>query len=188
MIGIDEAGRGAWAGPLVVAAVMFSENPGFIKGLDDSKRLRPKVRESLAETIKSSAIVGVAQASPEEVDQLGLTRATSQCILEVLKQMPKGKPIIIDGRQNFLAGTAYDHLVTCEVKADQKRPAVMAASIIAKVSRDLQMQASAKQFPGWGFDSHVGYGTARHLHELISRGPIKGWHRFSFEPIRGRQK
>lgn len=183
MIGIDEVGRGALAGPLVVAGCCFHENPGFTRGLDDSKMLTRKQRESLDGVIKSNTFYKIVSISSQLVDQLGLTEAIKQAILEILKEMPSDTEIILDGKYNFLKNTKYSTRTSVVIKADQQYSSVMAASIIAKVERDKLMREYALKYPDYGFERNVGYGTAYHIGMIkkIGASPI---HRKSFEPLR----
>lgn len=183
MIGIDEVGRGAWAGPLVVAGCCFHENPGFTRGLDDSKKLTRKQRESLDSDIKSNTFFKIVTMSSQQVERLGLTEATKQAIIEILQEMPLNDEIMLDGSYNFLKDTIYEHQARVEVGADGKYSAVMAASIIAKVERDRIMHNYSKNYPEYGFESNVGYGTKKHLKALKKYG-ITQIHRRSFKPIK----
>lgn len=177
IVGIDEVGRGCWAGPLVAAAVLLWEP---IDGLNDSKVLTKKEREKLAAVIKQSADYGVGWVSPLEVDELGLTAAVSLAMNRAVEQITSGyDEIIIDGNYNYLPGMKN---VKTLVKADSLIPEVSAASILAKVVRDTYMAEQASQFPNYGFDTHVGYGTAAHIAALKNFG-ICELHRLSYKPI-----
>jgi len=182
MIGIDEVGRGALAGPLVVAGCCFHENPGFIRGLDDSKKLSIEKRESLDGEIKSNTFFSIVSISSEVVDSMGLTNAIRSAILEILESMPKDEDIMLDGKYNFLKGTLYESRTKVVVKADQKYSSVMAASIIAKVERDREMRQYALKYPKYGFETNVGYGTKKHIQALYEIG-ITPIHRKSFRPV-----
>ncbi|MES2970868.1 MAG: ribonuclease HII [Patescibacteria group bacterium] len=183
IVGIDEVGRGCWAGPLVAAAVCLKQP---IPGLTDSKLLSRKKRAELSKEITLSSNYGLGWVWPAEVDQLGLTKATEvamQSAIQSLSMYDYGE-VIIDG--NYL----YNIISFCKnrpcralVKADSLVPAVSAASIIAKVARDQYMAQQALKYPGYGFEAHVGYGTARHLAALRSLG-ITDIHRRSYKPIK----
>jgi ribonuclease HII len=178
IVGIDEVGRGCWAGPLLAGAVVLS-NP--ISGLRDSKKLSKRQRESLAPMIMEQAfMVGIGWVSAQEVDKLGLTAAVRLAMQRALQQIriPYDK-IIIDGSYNFLSDNPKASTL---VKADNLIPAVSAASIIAKVTRDRYMAELGKQFPAYGFERHVGYGTAQHLAALKEYGVILH-HRTSYKPV-----
>jgi ribonuclease HII len=183
MIGIDEVGRGAWAGPLVVAGCCFHENPGFTRGLDDSKKLTRKQRELLDGVIKSNTFFKIVSISSQRVDRLGLTEATKQAILEILEEMPSDTDIILDGKYNFLKDTKYETRTKVIIGADGKYSSVMAASIIAKVERDSIMREFANKYSEYGFDTNVGYGTKKHSQALRKYG-ITPIHRLSFNPIK----
>ncbi|MBL8122244.1 ribonuclease HII [Candidatus Saccharibacteria bacterium] len=194
IVGLDEVGRGCWAGPLVAAAVLLDAP---IEGLRDSKKLSKKRREVLAAQVKSQAkAYGVGWVTPAEIDVMGLTAAVRLAMERALEELQTTSTdydeIIIDGNYNFLAGCDrldLAHLalgLTCristQIRADDSVPAVSAASIIAKVSRDEYMAAAAKQFPGYNFEHNVGYGTRAHSHALETLG-VTMLHRKSFKPI-----
>jgi ribonuclease HII len=182
-VGIDEVGRGCWAGPLVAAAVVLSEP---IEGLRDSKKLTKKRRDKLAAIVHdTAAAVGIGWVTPAEVDSLGLTKAVKLAMLRAIKQVDCDyDEIIIDGNINFfqnVTGLKTDNIKTL-VRADDLIPAVSAASIIAKVARDNRMAELAAEYPGYGFELHVGYGTAAHLSALQKQG-VCDIHRKSYKPI-----
>ena len=180
ILGIDEVGRGPWAGPLVVGACLLPEE---IDGLTDSKKLSIKKREQLAEEIRKHADFGLGWISAQELDQLGLTEALCKAARDAVAQI-KGDfdEVIIDGTINFLRGTQYENISQVVPKADFLVPEVSAASIIAKVSRDHYMYELAEKYPGYGFEKHVGYGTAAHKKAIEELG-ICEEHRRSFKPI-----
>lgn len=177
-MGIDEVGRGCWAGPVVAGAVILG-NP--IAGLRDSKRLSKKQREQLAAEVEVQALaVGLGWVSPQEIDELGLTRAVELAMRRALEQIEAFyDEVIIDGHFNFLSD---DPRARAVIKADDSVPSVSAASIIAKVARDKYMAGLAGQYPDYGFESHVGYGTALH-HERLKLHGVCELHRRSFKPI-----
>ena len=183
MIGIDEAGRGAWAGPLVVAGCSFAENPGFIRGLNDSKKLTRKKREALESQIKSSTYFHVVVVPSARIDEVGLTQCLREAMIEIAVKLPHNQEIIIDGPYNFLKNTEFDVRVRCEVRADGSYVPVMAASILAKVERDRIMRGYVSEYPDYGFESHVGYGTIKHIQALKSFGATSV-HRQSYRPIK----
>ncbi len=180
MIGIDEVGRGTWAGPLLVAAVRLH---GDIAGLTDSKLLSAKKRAILALQIQKTADIGLGWVSAETIDSLGLTRCLEIGALRAVSELRanSSEPIIIDGTQNFLPET---YAVETHVKAELNFPSVAAASIIAKELRDSYMRAIATKHPEYAFESHVGYGTAVHAQALQQFGVIESLHRLSFKPIK----
>ncbi len=176
VVGIDEAGRGCWAGPLVAAAVVL-HTP--LDGLKDSKLLSRKQRELLSDRIYENGIVGLGWVDALTIDEIGLTAATTRAMTEAISQIKSHyEEIIIDGRFNFLP--AYK--VTTLVKADSIVPAVSAASIVAKVARDHYMFEIARKFPNYQFERHVGYGTKLH-HELLRIHGASIMHRKSFKPL-----
>ena len=183
LLGIDEVGRGPWAGPLVVGACVLREP---IEGLTDSKKLSAKRREALAPEIHEKAFCGLGWVSAAELDEIGLSAALRKACHEAVKQVQSAHAefngIIIDGTVNFLSDTPLGKYVTVKPKADLLVPEVSAASIIAKVARDNYMIELAERFPGYGFEKHVGYGTAAHKAALLELGPCEE-HRRSFRPI-----
>lgn len=178
-IGIDEVGRGCWAGPLVAGAVLLGEP---IAGLKDSKLLSKAKREQLDRVIREEAVAfGLGWVDPSEIDANGLTWAVSTAMERVLQKIEASyDEIIIDGSYNFLASNPKARTL---VKADALIPAVSAASIIAKVARDNYMAEQAIHYPGYGFEKHVGYGTKLHIACLKEFGVCE-LHRRSYKPIR----
>ena len=190
ILGIDEVGRGPWAGPLVVGAVIlgieFQQHESWQK-LADSKQLTAKKRTELAPIIEESASAcGLGWVTSTELDRYGMTAslklATRRAVKEVLKKKIPFDEIIIDGTSNFLVGTPLADRVSVLKKADSLIKEVSAASIIAKVARDDYMIKLAQTYPGYGFEQHMGYGTAKHQQALKDFGPCPE-HRRSFRPI-----
>jgi len=179
IVGMDEVGRGCWAGPVMVGAVILADP---IDGLRDSKQLSVKSREKFATLIRSTALASaIGEASPGEVDEFGLTEALCLAYQRALDGiLVSFDEIIIDGNYNFLRGLPNVRTI---IKADALEPAVSAASIIAKVTRDHLMGEMDQKYPGYGFARHVGYGTAAHQAVLQQLG-ICELHRRSFAPIR----
>jgi len=177
-VGMDEVGRGCWAGPLVAGAVILDAP---IAGLNDSKQLSKKQRERLAVIIHEQAVaVGIGWVDAATIDEIGLTAATTLAMRRALE--PLNVPyeqIIIDGNLNYLPD---DPLAITMIKADALVPAVSAASIIAKVARDHYMSELAVSLPDYGFELHVGYGTALHSERLKKFG-VSAFHRKSFKPV-----
>lgn len=211
ILGIDEVGRGPWAGPLVVGAVILgadfqslgdahldepsqdadpelAEKLLLYQNLADSKQLSAKKRESLAPLIyKYAAAATTSWVSAQELDQYGLSAslklATRRAVKQILSQNIQFSEIVIDGTVNFLKNTPLEDRVTVLKKADDLIKEVSAASIIAKVARDQYMIELAAKYPEYGFEKHVGYGTAKHQDALLKHG-ICPEHRQSFRPIR----
>jgi len=181
IVGIDEVGRGAWAGPLVAAGVIFSKKVR-ISGITDSKLLNEKAREELSEKIKEKSLTWtVVEISPEEIDMIGVGEANARAISEVIsKLIPAPQYALID--QAFLKSQNISIPYETIVKGDQKIFSIAAASILAKVARDTIMRQYAKNFPEYGFDTHVGYGTAEHQKALKKYG-ITPLHRRSYKPV-----
>ncbi len=179
IVGVDEVGRGCWAGPLVAGAVALHKP---INGLADSKAMRKKQRQILAATIRIEAAgIGLGWVTSEEIDEVGLSAAVKLAMHRAVNQIALVfDELIIDGNINYFP---EDPRANAIVKADAIVPAVSAASIIAKVARDSWMtQEATKQFPQYGFDKHVGYGTALHRNALRLHGACS-LHRRSFKPI-----
>jgi ribonuclease HII len=189
LLGIDEVGRGPWAGPLVIGAVILPDhdtNP-WINELTDSKKLSVKKREALNEIIlKEAPATGLGWVSAAELDEVGLANAlclaARRAVSEVQKAHVPFNEIIIDGTKNFLVGTKLEKYVTIMPKADFLIKEVSAASIIAKVARDHYMYDLDQKYPEYGFKKHVGYGTAAHTKALKEFGVCLE-HRKSFRPI-----
>lgn len=178
--GVDEAGRGPLAGPVVAAAVIL--DPGRpIDGLADSKVLSESRREALAELIETRALAwAVASCTPLEIDRINILQATMLAMRRAvagLSVMPAH--VLVDGNRCPELPCSVEAIV----KGDATVPAISAASILAKVHRDREMRALDLRFPGYGFASHKGYSTAVHLEALQRLGPTE-CHRRSFAPVR----
>lgn len=178
--GVDEAGRGPLAGPVVVAAVILSPRHA-IAGLDDSKRLSPARREILFDQIQQQALAwSIVHIGVADVDRLNILQATLWGMqLAVADLNPVPHKVLIDGNQA--------PVLPCEaqtiVQGDRLEAAISAASILAKVSRDRHMVRLHQVFPEYGFDQHKGYPTFQHLQLLQQHGPCRE-HRTSFAPVR----
>ena len=193
ILGIDEVGRGPLAGPLVVGAVIlpkYQPYPRFdwMKELKDSKQLSAKKREELSGMISRRArAVGLGWVSANELDEIGMSEALRLATRKAVKSVQGLHvpffQIVIDGKVNFLSGTALADYVTVMPKADDLVREVSAASIVAKVARDRYMMELASKYPGYGFEKHMGYGTEFHRDAIARLGPCPE-HRKSFEPIK----
>ena len=178
--GVDEAGRGPLAGPVVAAAVILHpDHP--IEGLRDSKKLSARRRERLAVEIRERALAfAVASASVEEIDRLNILRATLLAMTRAIEGLdPRPRHVRIDGnRAPRLDGMRVETVIG----GDDQDPAIAAASILAKTVRGSLMLQYAEQFPAYGFERHMGYGTAVHMAALREHGPCE-IHRRSFAPV-----
>lgn len=180
MAGVDEAGRGPLAGPVVAAAVILDDmNP--IAGLNDSKKLTAARREKLFDDIRAKALCcSIAQATVQEIDELNILQATLLAMRRaVLGLRLKPSKVLVDGNRL----PVLDVVAEAIVKGDALVPAISAASILAKVTRDRWCQELHLQYPHYGFDNHKGYGTAEHLQALRAHGACPE-HRRSFSPVR----
>lgn len=182
ILGIDEVGRGPWAGPLVVGAVVLGG--AEIEGLTDSKKLTKRRREALDLKIREKAeSVALGWVSAAELDDIGMSEALRLATRRAVEQIRVPyHEIIIDGTVNFLADTGKGTYVTTLAKADALVPSVSAASIVAKVARDSYMAEQDAVYPGYGFGAHAGYGVARHRAAIEQLG-VTPLHRLSFAPL-----
>lgn len=178
--GVDEAGRGPLAGPVVAAAVILDPKRR-IRGLDDSKVLNAKTREALyAKIVERSIAYCVAAASVEEIDTLNILHATMLAMKRAVEGLGVTPTLArIDGNRCPTLSIRSEAIIG----GDALVPAISAASILAKVTRDRMLAELHERFPLYGFDSHVGYGTVRHLAALAEHGPCEH-HRRSFAPVR----
>jgi len=180
LIGVDEAGRGPWAGPVVAAAVILPQN-AFIEGLNDSKKLSPKKRKTILEKIKQTALsYSVGVISHIQIDEINILQATYQAMKTAIAGTNTPFDLVlVDGwaipnlelpQQNIISG-------------DAQSACIAAASIVAKETRDAIMEQMAQEYPQYGFEKHKGYGTKQHMQALQKFGvcPI---HRVSYAPIK----
>ena len=177
--GVDEAGRGPLAGPVVAAAVILNPNNPII-GLADSKKLSAGRRTRLAESIKLHAQAwAVAQVEAPEIDQINILQATMLAMQRAVAQLnPYPAKVLVDGNRCPALACPAEAIV----KGDAKVDSISAASILAKVSRDCTMLALHKQYPEYEFEQHKGYPTKRHCTLLKKHGPSPA-HRRSFRPV-----
>jgi len=181
--GVDEAGRGPLAGPVVAAAVVLDrdvlDDPIWRK-LDDSKRMSAAARDSLYDTIMATASVGVGICDIDEIDLLNILGATMKAMTDAVRALDPGASYaLIDGNRLPVLGIEARTIV----KGDQKSLSIAAASVIAKVTRDRIMADLARRYPGYGWERNAGYGTAEHLAALQTLGATPA-HRKSFAPVR----
>ncbi|MCS7224964.1 MAG: ribonuclease HII [Armatimonadetes bacterium] len=190
LIGVDEAGRGALAGPVVAAAVLIAEPECALHHplVRDSKTLSPREREEAFDYLLSRLIFfAIGSASPKEIDRLNIRRATLLAMRRALQRLFKkiplspSRPVLV-----LVDGDPLGALpLPCRfvIKGDRTHPVISAASIIAKVSRDRLMERMEGKFPGYGLATHKGYATAQHIQALLQKGPSP-IHRLSFQPVR----
>lgn len=178
VVGIDEVGRGCWAGPLVAAAVILDQP---IEGLNDSKKLTPISRKALAKEIYLHAkAIGLGWVDAKRIDAIGLSAANGEAMEQALSQIIiSWDRAIIDGNYNYLGRINKTETL---IGADGLVPSVSAASIVAKVARDAYMAEMAMQYPEYGFERHVGYGTKYHYDQIKLHG-VCDLHRLSYKPL-----
>jgi len=178
--GVDEAGRGPLAGPVVAAAVILP--PGiYIEGVDDSKKLTPQKREHLFDLIMSrSTAIGVGSADAGLIDSINILQATRRAMLQAVENLRVAPDyILIDGITPIATSIPQKTVV----KGDSLSHSIAAASIIAKVTRDRLMIEMSRQYPGYGFENHKGYGSATHLAAIRQLGPSP-LHRLTFGGVK----
>ncbi len=184
--GLDEAGRGALAGPVVAAAVILPlaspKKLDQLSEVNDSKQISAKVREKLYTKIISNALsYGIGSTGAAEIDEIGIIPATKLAMLEALSQLdPQAQYLLIDGR---IVLKTTPLLQQALIRGDSKSLSIASASILAKVTRDRLMIDMDVDFPAYGFARHKGYGTEFHRDAILRLGPIPE-HRYSFAPIR----
>lgn len=190
IVGIDEAGRGPWAGPVVAGAAIFKNrnaNPKLVAMLDDSKKLSAKKREKIYDMLfeeakKGNVLLGIGEASVEEIDNLNILQATFLAMSRAFEKIGINAPdmVLVDGNQ-----TPSTIKCPCKtvVKGDAKCCSISAASILAKVYRDRLMQKLAEKYPYYGFEKNAGYGTKLHIDGLKKYG-VSPVHRRSYKPIK----
>ncbi len=180
--GIDEAGRGPWAGPVVAAATILNPKTlpeSLLQRLDDSKKLNRTIRETLFAELQGHAAIGVGTADVGEIDSINILQATLLAMRRALDDLPVQPDFaLVDGNR------APDLPCPCQtvIKGDGRSLSIAAASIVAKVTRDRLMRRLAQEFPGYGWERNAGYGTAEHKTALQRLG-ITPHHRRSFAPI-----
>ena len=187
VIGIDEAGRGPLAGSVVAAAVILPSS-FQIEGLTDSKKLSEKKRNALYQQITQHCCWSVGEASSVEIDELNILKATMLAMKRAVINLDKDNLVNYKSTNYrvLVDGNCCPDVPNCKpiIKGDLTVPVISAASIIAKVSRDRQMQDLDSRYPQYGFAKHKGYGTKAHLLALSKYGAVEGVHRYSFAPVR----
>lgn len=176
--GVDEAGRGPLAGPVVAAAVILPER-GVPRGIDDSKKLSASARQRLHDRLMTLAIVGIGVVEPDEIDRLNIFWATMKAMTLAVEALgcPPGH-VLVDGNRL----PRWNYAATAIVRGDAEATCIAAASIIAKHTRDTLMLAHAETYPHYGWASNKGYGSPSHLAALREHGPCP-LHRRSFAPV-----
>jgi ribonuclease HII len=182
MIGVDEVGRGSWAGPLLVVAARAKT--GLPSGIKDSKAMTRTQRLKILNELSICCEFGEGWVSALEIDKIGLSYAIRRGVQYALDSLRAGtdEVIIMDGNVNYCPRRFRQ--AVCQISADRDVSVVSAASIYAKVTRDAYMRNLNSLYPGYGFDKHVGYGTEFHKLMLKKLGIIPGVHRNSFKPIK----
>lgn len=184
--GIDEAGRGPWAGPVVAAAALLDRAtlPAALAAeLDDSKRLKASARERLLAELAPHAVIGVGQASAAEIDRLNILQATFLAMDRAIQALGRAPDMaLVDGNRPPPLPSAPGCRIDCLVGGDGRSLSIAAASIAAKVTRDRLMTALAERHPGYGWERNAGYGTAEHMAALGRLG-VTAEHRKSYKPI-----
>ncbi|MEK6204957.1 MAG: ribonuclease HII [Amylibacter sp.] len=177
--GVDEVGRGPWAGPVTACAVVLDPD-NIPEGLNDSKKLTAKMREHVFLQIVQSADVSIAHVSVTDIDRINILQATLLAMENALVGLSKPADfVLIDGNK---APNNLNCPSETIVKGDAKSSSIAAASIVAKVTRDRMMVALSQQFPGYGWETNAGYGTKQHQEGLNALG-VTAHHRRSFKPI-----
>ncbi len=176
--GIDEVGRGPWAGPVTACAVILDPN-NIPDGLNDSKVLTAKRREQLFDLIMDSAQVSCVHVEVTEIDLINILQATFRAMERAVSHLPIPNHILVDGNK---LPPNLPSPATAVVKGDAKSVSIAAASIIAKVTRDRLMSDLSEAFPGYGWEKNAGYGTKMHQLGLLNHG-VTPHHRRSFKPI-----
>ena len=189
IIGIDEVGRGSWAGPVVAGAALLNDEEPLHNNLNDSKKLSPKTRFEVFESLKKTTCFGICSSSNNEIDKYGIQKATFKAMERAIKVLREkiGKQkiatLLIDGNQKPYFKNLLAADIRLIVKGDTISPSIAAASIIAKCSRDLYMLKMDKVYKGYGFGTNMGYGTKLHKKKLFTSGPTQ-LHRMTFAPMK----
>ena len=179
LAGVDEAGRGPWAGPVVASAVIVRDF-SFERDIDDSKKMTPKARELAYEEIMVKCLVGIGVVDSEAIDRVNILEATLLAMDQALQKLgTRPDCVLVDGNKAPKAPYRFMPVVD----GDAQSFSIACASVVAKVTRDRMMEYFDEVYPRYGFKKHKGYGTAEHQELLVKHGPCR-IHRKSFEPIR----
>ena len=189
IVGIDEVGRGSWAGPVMACACLLDFKKKLPKNLNDSKKLIPKIRYEIFEKLKENAYYGIGLSSNNEIDIYGIQNATFKAMERAFFDLRKKTgefeiaTILIDGSQKPHFQDTFGAEIKLIIKGDTISPSIAAASILAKCTRDLHMLEMDMIYEGYGFRTNMGYGTRFHKSELLSKGPTQ-LHRMTFSPMK----
>lgn len=179
ILGMDEAGRGPWAGSVVMAGIILTSKSIQIKGVDDSKKLTSAKREELYEKIINTHNYSIVSISAKEIDKIGIGHALIKGYRQIIDNLP-AEYILIDG---YFKKEYFRENVACITKGDNKMYAIAAASILAKYTRDKEMEYWDLQYPRYNFKVHKGYGTMEHTKKITEFG-ICAIHRMSYQPMK----
>jgi ribonuclease HII len=181
--GVDEVGRGPWAGPLVACAYIEIKVTRNVK-ITDSKKLSKLQRENAFSKLIKNGIVGIGRVEPKEIDKLGLIKANNLAFQRAITNL-KIKPdfIMIDGKDRIFPETTQNIPHKSIIHGDSLVRAISCASIIAKVTRDRLMEEFSYKYPGYAFEKNMGYGTKTHIQALAKYGPSR-IHRMSYKPVK----
>ncbi len=180
VVGVDEAGRGPLAGPVVAAVAKIKKYDERLDKINDSKKLTEKMRDSLYDVILENFEVGVGIADVDEIDSLNILNATFLAMRRAISNLNsdvKFQKVLVDGNHKI---REYNGEQIPVIKGDSKSLSIAAASIIAKVTRDRMLIQISEKYPEYKFEKHKGYGTVVHRNAILENGPIEGVHRKSF--------
>ncbi len=189
IVGIDEVGRGSWAGPVIAGAALLNYEDPLHTKLNDSKKLSPNTRFEIFESLKQNTYFGIGKSSNNEIDINGIQKATfkamERAFLALRKKIGEKKisTLLIDGNQNPYFSNLYGADLKLILKGDSISPSIAAASIFAKCTRDLYMLEMDAFYEGYGFGTNMGYGTKLHKNKLFTSGPTQ-LHRMTFAPMK----
>ena len=189
VIGVDEVGRGSWAGPVMACAALLDYQKPIDRRLDDSKKLSHKIRKEILYNLTKNSIFGIGEVSNIEIDQLGISKATFRAmeiaLLNLIEKIKDNKEtiILIDGTLMPKFNKQFGFELRLVKKGDSLSPSIAAASIYAKCARDELMIKLDKKFTGYGFSKNMGYGTKYHRKKILLFGPTH-IHRMTFSPMK----